>query len=158
MNCPVCSHPKVDDIDDGLTMGIDFTKLAQMYNVTSEQLVSHWQHGTDKDVVKEKIVSTSSDIYSILRYKLGHLKKRFNNLVLSSPASGESRELIQLSKAIDDTISVTLKVQKELGITDETRIQELERMMSEIMMVMPRMCDTDQALLEAALGLESVET
>jgi hypothetical protein len=161
MNCPVCTHPKVDDIDDGLTMGVDFAVLSKRYGLKSDDLVSHWKHGMEdeiKDAGKKVIEKTTSvSIYSILRKKLDLLNKRFDGLVLSSPATGESKELIQLSKAIDDTITVTLKVQKEMGIVEQTRITELETMMSEIMMIMPKMCETDQALLEAALQLESIE-
>ena len=163
MNCPVCSHPEVDDINDGLTMGVDFILLAKRYKITTEHLEDHWKHGMEDELTKgtkptqEQATSTSTDIYSILRYKLRHLKRRFDGLITSTAATGESRELIQLSKAIDDTISVTLKVKKEMGIIEETRISELENMMSELVMIMPKMCETDQQLLEVVLGLESVE-
>ena len=163
MNCPVCTHPKKEDIDDGLTMGIDFPVLAKRYSLKSEDLVAHWKHGMEDEIGEatsadpEKFISTSNDIYSILRKKLLHLQKRFDDLLLSDPATNLSKELIQLSKAIDDTISVMLKVKKEMGIVDETRIIELEKMMSEIMMIMPRMCEKDQVLIEKALQLDTVE-
>lgn len=157
MVCPVCSHKRSEAIDTDLTKGVDFPLIALKYKVAHDDIVKHISHGLeDSNKIPEEAVA--DDEYSTLRWMLRHLRNRFRNLELSEAASPYSKELISLAGSINSTVANLVKVRKELGITDETRIRELEKMMGELMMVLPSLCKDDQLKIERALKLESVVT
>lgn len=153
-NCPVCSHPKADVIEMQITAGIDLDKIAAHFGLGIDDIPNHIRHGSDGVVMPEPL--SPGDEYSTLQFVRRQLKLRFDNLIASSAATPESKELIQLSRAINDTVKATVLVREKLGHTDDTRAKELEKMFDELMMVIPQLCPKDQQLIEKALRLEAL--
>lgn len=160
VKCPVCSHPQHDMIEDDLTQGVDLMVITRAYRISHDDLVVHLRHGLgdESDIDEEvgELLSQATDEYSILRFDLLNLRNRYRRLIAVSPATAESKELIQLSRAINETVKTLLIVRKEIGQTDDTRIQQLEKMFNELMMTLPALCEKDQKIIERALGIESI--
>lgn len=159
-NCPVCQHGESQTIIDELTRGTAMVKIAQRFRLTQDDLVMHIEHGSDgsveSDDVIERLLSQSEDEFSILKYNLLHLRNRYTNLILAEAASAESKELISLSRAINDTVKTMLITRKEIGQVDDTRSTELEKMFNELMMTLPMLCAKDQAIIERTLGITTI--
>lgn len=156
-DCPVCKHPNVELINRDLSMGVDFPIIAVNYKIDASAIIDHWTHGVEEEGRAENLeMAISTDLYTLLNNKLRLLNLKFKRLESATPATGESKEMISLSKAIDDTIKTLMVVRKEYGISDETRIQELERTFNELISLLDQFCPTDRKKLEAALGLESL--
>ena len=160
VSCRICNHPQHKAIEAEITKGSELIQIAVRFKITHDDIVAHLQHGMgDEDSADEEIgdlLSQATDEYSILKFQLYHLRNRERNLIAASPATAESKELISLSRAVNDTVKTLLIVRKEVGQTDDTRTRELEKMLSQLMMILPSLCEKDQDMVERALGIESI--
>lgn len=129
MTCKICNHPKKVEIDRMLCRGYGYTKIAKDFNVSAQNVRSHWLEGHVSYQLKTAIEKQEALESQNLLNEIYSLIDRTKNLLSLAEQGAKDKKPSSLNTAFKgiDSLRGHYELLSKIAISlQQTKLQEME--------------------------------